>query len=69
MGWVGAILILLGYFLISTKKINPATKNYQFINLIGSIFLMINAYNKGAIPLVALNLIWMLIAVKSLLKG
>lgn len=69
IGWLGAGCILLAYYLVSTKKVTASSKNYQLINLLGGISLVINAYAKGATPLVALNIVWIIIAVKSLVKN
>lgn len=68
IGWTGAFLILLGYFLVSSKKTKGDARIYQLINLIGAICLVTNAFAKSAWPLVGLNLVWFLIAVKSLFK-
>jgi len=68
IGWLGAGLILGAYYLISAKKASGDSYLYQLINLIGAIALIINAYYKGAIPFVALNIVWVAIAIKSLIK-
>ena len=68
IGWLGASLILVAYYLISSKKTSSDSKAYQMLNLIGAIALIINTYAKGAIPPAVLNLIWAIIALKSLLK-
>lgn len=66
IGWFGAFCILLGYFLVSTKKVKGDASSYQVINLLGGISLIINAYYNHAWPLVGLNFIWIIIAIKSL---
>lgn len=68
IGWLGAFLIILAYYLVSSKKTKGDSHSYQLLNLIGSIFLVINTYIKGAIPSAALNVVWALIAIKVLLK-
>lgn len=68
IGWIGAILILLAYYLVSSKKAKGDSSLYQILNLIGAIALVVNTYFKGAIPSAALNVVWAAIAMKSLLK-
>lgn len=66
IGWVGAVLILLAYYLISSKKTKGDSTFYQALNLIGAVALLILTYAKGAIPSAVLNIIWAAIAIKSL---
>ena len=68
LGWLGAFLILLAYYLVSSKKVTGDSMSYQMINLLGAIALMINTYAKGAIPSAVLNIIWSAIAIRSLLR-
>lgn len=62
-GWIGAILVILAYFLVSTKKLPPTAVTYQLMNLFGAIGIGINAYVKGATPSIATNIVWSLIAI------
>lgn len=66
VGWLGAFLILLGYFLVSSNKVTGTSNTYQLINLLGSIGILVNAYYFKALPSVGLNVVWMLIALKTL---
>lgn len=63
IGWIGALLILIAYGLISFKKIEGNSLKYQLLNIFGSIFLVINTYYYGAIPSTLVNIIWAIIAV------
>jgi hypothetical protein len=63
LGWIGALLILLAYALISFKKIEGNSLGYQLLNIFGSVFLLVNTYYWGAIPSTLVNLIWTIIAV------
>ena len=60
-GWGGAALILLAYLLVSTGKVTGQTPLYQWMNVIGAAGFISNAWWHGALPVVALNLVWMLI--------
>ena len=60
-GWGGAGLILLGYLLISTGKVTGQSPAYQWMNVVGAAGFTTNAWWHGALPVVALNVIWMLI--------
>ena len=65
-GWSGAVLILLGYLLISTGKLTGQSPVCQWINLAGAVGFAINGWWHGAIPSTALNVVWAGIAVYAL---
>lgn len=66
IGWIGALLILIGYGLISFKKIEGNSLKFQLLNIFGSVFLAINTYYYGAIPSTLVNVIWAIIAVSAI---
>ncbi len=66
IGWIGALLILIGYGLISFKKIEGNSLKFQLLNIFGSVFLAINTYYYGAIPSTLVNIIWAIIAVAAI---
>ena len=37
IGWIGTALIVIAYFLVSSKKVEGNSKIYQTINLLGAI--------------------------------
>lgn len=63
VGWLGGILVVIAYFMISSGKTNAKSPLFQALNLVGSIFLIVNTYVKGAYPSTAVNIIWVGIAV------
>jgi len=69
IGWLGTILILIAYFLVSTKKIEPTSKTYQFLNLFGALGVGLNSFTHRALPSVGINLAWMLIAIYALIRS
>jgi len=68
IGWLGTAAVLFAYFLVSTRKIAPNSKQYQFLNLFGALGIIINSAIHHAIPSVGLNTAWLLIAVYALVK-
>lgn len=69
IGWIGTGLVLLAYFLVSTRKIAPTSKEYQLMNLFGALGIIVNSSIHMAIPSVGLNVVWLLIAVYGLVKA
>jgi hypothetical protein len=62
-GWTGAILILLGYVLITTGKLTGKSLLYQAINVLGALGFAVNGWWHRALPSAALNIVWLLIGV------
>ncbi|MDQ3144828.1 MAG: hypothetical protein M3Q57_08130 [Pseudomonadota bacterium] len=58
VGWIGALLILAGYGLLSAGKLNARNPAYQWLNVIGAIGFILNSGWNGAWPSAALNVIW-----------
>lgn len=69
IGWIGMLLVLLAYFLITIKKTSRESKLYHSMNLIGALFLGINTLINEAYPSTALNVVWILIAIYGLIEG
>ncbi|HCQ03995.1 MAG TPA: hypothetical protein DIT99_26355 [Candidatus Latescibacteria bacterium] len=68
LGWFGTCLLVLGYILISAKKVHGQSISYQLFNLIGSIFLGVNSYYYGALPSVGISIMWIGIGGVTLLQ-
>lgn len=68
IGWIGAIEVLLAYFLISTNKVKNTSIFYQALNLTGAIFLIVNTVYLRAYPSAFVNVIWMGIAGWAIIK-
>lgn len=66
VGWVGAALLLVAYAMISSKKLEADSNAYQFLNVIGSLFLVANTIFYRAYPSSFVNVIWAGIAVLSI---
>lgn len=67
LGWIGTILVLIAYLLLSTNKINNG-KLYQILNLLASLFMAIGLLPKNAWFSFALQVIWGCIAIVALIK-
>ena len=61
VGWVGAVLILAAYGLLSAGKIGGQSRLYQWMNVGGAAGFVVNGWWHGALPSTALNIVWMLI--------
>lgn len=67
LGWVGMILVLLAYALLSTNKIKNGF-TYQLLNLIAGICMAIGLYPKNAWFSFTLQVIWAVIALVTIIK-
>ena len=59
IGWVGALLILVAYALLSAGKLTAQDRSYQWMNVLGAAGFILNSGWNGAWPSAALNVIWM----------
>ena len=67
LGWIGMILVLLAYILLSSNKIDNGNL-YQILNLLAAIFMAIGLFPTKAWFSFALQIIWGVIAVIALIK-
>ena len=68
-GWIGTILIILAYFLVSLQYVKGTNKIYQLMNLFGAIGVGINVLYQEAWPVLVLEVTWGIIATYSLVKN
>jgi hypothetical protein len=66
LGWVGTILYLVAYGMISAKKVEGDSWLYQGLNLIAGTLLIINTLYLRAYPSAGLNIAWVAIAILTL---
>lgn len=69
LGWLGAVALLAAYALVSAKKLEGNSGRYQVLNLLGGGFLIVNSFYYGAYPSVGVNVVWIAIALLTLLGG
>lgn len=67
-GWAGAVILLVAYGMVSTRRLAGDSATYQLLNLVGGVCLLLNTYHYGAFPSVGVNLFWIGIAVHTLSK-
>jgi len=63
LGWSGALLLLGAYACVSFRKLRADGVLYQFLNGLGSCFLVVNTVYYHAFPSAFVNVIWIAIAV------
>lgn len=66
-GWIGMILVLIAYALLSTNKIKNGM-TYQILNLVASLFMAIGVFPKNAWFSFALQVIWGIIAIVAIIR-
>ena len=67
LGWIGMILVLLAYALLSTSKIENGML-YQILNLVAAILMAIGLYPTKAWFSFALQIVWALVALIAIIK-
>ncbi|MEI7603889.1 MAG: hypothetical protein WCJ19_02620 [bacterium] len=70
IGWIGMIVLLLAYVLLSAGKLNSKSIIYHILNIIGSILITIFSYllPNPAWPTMMLNIIFSLVGIFSVYK-
>lgn len=63
IGWIGMILILAAYFLVSFDMMTVHNIWFQLMNIIGSFGLVLVAFGRRDWQPMVLNIIWILIAI------
>ena len=69
LGWFGAIVVLLAYALVSTRRVEGDSLPYQSLNIAGASLLLANTAYKGAYPSTFVNAIWIGIAILALCRA
>jgi hypothetical protein len=68
IGWIGSFEVILAYFLISNGRLDAGSTFYQWLNLTGAVFLIINTIYYGSYPSTFINVVWVVIAIQALVK-
>lgn len=67
IGWIGMILVLVAYALLSTNKIKNGFL-YQVLNLLAGLFMAIGLFPKKAWFSFTLQIIWSIVAIVAISK-
>jgi len=68
IGWLGVAAYVASYALLSFGFLNADSIRYQLLNALGGICLVVFSLSLADIPNVAVNAIWIIIAVVSLVR-
>ena len=58
VGWLGAILVLGAYILVTAGRLSGSSALFQWMNALGATFFVLNTWWHGAIPSMVLNIVW-----------
>jgi hypothetical protein len=68
-GWIGGVVLIAAYALVSFGKISAQGATFQCLNLAGSLLLSANSAWHHAWPSASVNLIWIGVGIAALLRG
>ena len=68
VGWIGAVLILVAYGMLTAGRLTARSPAYQWLNVIGAAGFIVNSGWNGAWPSAILNVIWVGIGVVALVR-
>ncbi|MBE9586590.1 hypothetical protein IM792_19230 [Mucilaginibacter sp. JRF] len=63
LGWLGALLFLVSYFLLIIKKWRPTSVAFHLANILGGLFVGASALYDHSYPAAFLNFVWGAIAI------
>jgi hypothetical protein len=63
IGWLGMVMILIGYFLMTFSFISSQGFIYQSLNIVGSFGIILVTWKRKDYQPMLLNIIWMIIAI------
>ena len=67
-GWIGAVLVLVAYYLVTVGKVKADSMYFQLINILGASLLVLYTYHCHAFASMIVNLIWIVIGFTSVFK-
>ncbi|MBQ6313261.1 hypothetical protein IJI29_00095 [Candidatus Saccharibacteria bacterium] len=67
IGWVGMILVLIAYILLSTNKLKNGYA-YQILNFLAALLMAIGLFPKNAWFSFTLQVVWGLVAIVAIIK-
>ncbi len=69
VGYLGGILVLYAYYMVSSNRTKGDSLHYQFYNILGALCLIINTAYHGAYPSMGVNIVWIVVAIVSLRRS
>lgn len=68
IGWVGALVILVAYLLVSAERLSGQSPAFQWMNVAGAAGFIVNSGYHGALPSAVLNIAWAAIGLATLVR-
>lgn len=68
IGWLGVILFVVAYLLLSIEVLDAKKDSYHWLNFLGALCLVINAISIEDNPTIVVNGIWGIIAIVTVLR-
>jgi len=62
IGWIGALLFLISYFLLISKRWLATSFAFHICNILGGVLLSISTLYNASYPATLVNLVWAIIA-------
>lgn len=68
IGWIGAVLVLGAYIMVSTGRLAGESALFQWMNAVGAAAFVANTAWHGAIPSMVLNIVWSAVGFLTLVR-
>jgi hypothetical protein len=69
IGWIGTVLVVTAYLLVSSERLKPKAVSYNLLNLFGAVFIGLNVFVNQAYPALGLQIVWGGVAIISMFKN
>jgi len=66
LGWIGGLLVAGGYALVSARRIDPHSRAFQGMNVLGGVLLGTACLVQGSLPSACLNAVWVTVGLKTM---
>lgn len=66
IGWIGAVIMLSGYVLLTLERLSPRSSAYHWLNILSGAGFIINSGWNGAYPSACINVVWVAIGIYGL---
>ncbi len=68
-GIIGALLIVVAYFLLQVTRLSGAGLPYLMLNLVGAVGIVLSLYGNFNLPVLLMQLAWIAISLYGLLRA